>query len=661
MSIVDDNFDINPDNIDENYLFGAETVAAATELELPIAAEPEERPIPLIKVTVAPGNLAAYLTLSQTPPQPYQITVDDIYNALAEVKVEYGVMLEKIDLIVANHEYVTSELIAVGKEMVPGIDGELQYLFSTEPGGRPKDLGNYVDYYNLNLVENVTAGQVLVKKIPAQDGAPGMSVFGQPIPCTKAKDVRMPTGKGTKILPENPNELIASVNGFVRLDTQAFNKVVVEEVYNVAHDVDLSTGNLNIEGSVFIHGNVREGFQVKAAGNIKISGFVESVILEAGGNIEITGGVIGGKNGAMITAANDVLVKFADNATIIAGGNISVGDEVMNCNLQADKAINVGRSHSLAGSIVGGLISAGYEIKAVNIGADSGTLTRLRVGEQPGLLSRKQNMQLELKNRKDKLAELKTVIASLNQRQQEREAPRQIRSQQQTTLQATYDKLYQRMHDILAQAERDGLITSAAMIESLEAQISETRDTVQRVESSIETLRKRIDAKVSLTDSLKNRKTLEQFQVARENLISKLVDLETQLTQRTANRMGNLPWANRRELEQIQEQLKTIKTQLAAVEADNATDQRINDALSQLNNQYATVQAEVNSLQVEMDELRVEIEKTAGKVPHVIASGNLFAGAEVVIGNHRRRFTKNRVGIRVQLSENETIVALNLV
>lgn len=647
--------------IDEQDAPLADTAPTAVVSEVEGEVEPEERPTPVIDVTVSKDKLSAYLTISQQPPQPYQVTVDDIYEALAAAKVEYGVMLEKIELLVTNQSYPSQELIAVGKEMVPGVDVALEYLVSVSGGGRPKDMGHYVNHYDLSLVENVTAGQVLVRKIPLQPGVDGKSVFGQPLRAPRAKDIRLPAGKGTQISPENPNELIAKTNGFVRLDTHSFNKVVVEDVFTVGGSVDLSTGNLDIEGSVTVHGHVREGFQVKATGNIKVFGRVESALVEAGGSIEILGGIIGGKNGAKISATDNISVKFADNATIIAGSAINIGEEAINCTLHADKSITVmGRTPGAAGAIIGGFVSAGYQIRAVSVGNDAGILTRLRVGEQRLIMARKQNMEIEIKTHRNKLADLKPTIETLRQRRREREPAQHERSQQKATLEKKQAELYEKMRAILATAEGEGSISLAAAIDTLREQIDETRSTLQRVEASIETLKQRIEVKTSIADSLKNKKTLGQFKSARESLITKLSDLEEQLAQRSANPWGNLPWATRHQLEQIQEQLKNINVQLVAIETEDATDQRISDALKQLCNQRDELQDELDSLQEEFELLKQEIEEFAQKTPHLIVSEKLWAGAEVSIGQRRRRFTKNRTGVKVQLSEHEAIITLDL-
>lgn len=69
-------------------------------------------------------------------------------------------------------------------------------------------------------------------------------------------------------------------------------KVFVSDVYEV-ENVDLSTGNIDFEGSVQVNGNVSSNFVIRAGGNVIISGVVEGAYIEAGGNIIIARGMNG--------------------------------------------------------------------------------------------------------------------------------------------------------------------------------------------------------------------------------------------------------------------------------------------------------------------------------------------------------------------------------
>jgi uncharacterized protein (DUF342 family) len=655
-SLMGDNSEL-PDSLDDG---DNNPDWAAPETETQNADAPPQLPTPTIDITVSEDRLYAYLTIEQQPPEPYQITVDEIYDVLAAAKVEAGVLLEKIDQIVTNRQYPTNELIATGQAMVPGIDATLEYLFDASIGGRPKDLGHYVDHHNLNLVHNVSAGQVLVRKTEPVAGQVGLSVYGQPLKPNKAKDVRLPAGKGTQISETNPLELVAKIDGFVRLDRHSFKRVVVEDVFEVRGDVHLSTGNLDIDGSVRVLGNVREGFSVKASGNITIGGAVEAATLDAGGSILISGGIIGGKRGAHISAVDSIIVKFADNASMTAGHTITVADEAVNCQLQADRAILVGGESKMAGAIIGGLVSAGQEIRAKNVGSDAGILTQLRVGHQPQLLERQRHMQADINKARNQIDNLEQTIASLKERQEERAPLREQRLQNINSLKQRQTAYYQKIRYLLAEAERNGVVTSAAMIESLENQINETRNTLQRVDDSIATLRQRINEKSSIANTLNSKKTLEQFQSAHTNLINKLTDLEAQLAQRLANRSAALPWNIRQELEQNQEALTSIQATLATLEAEDIADQKIDDALQQVCADYDRSRIELAALNSELQVIKQKTDDANSINPQIIVFEHLWSGTEVTIRQRRRRFTKDRASVKLQLSEKEAVIVRSL-
>ncbi len=122
-----------------------------------------------------------------------------------------------------------------------------------------------------------------------------------------------------------------------------------------------------------------------------------------------------------------------------------------------------------------------------------------------------------------------------------------------------------------------------------------------------------------------------------------------------------MPWATRRELEQIQGVLKSVRDRKTSLEGEDITDQKIDDALKQLYGEYTTLDDEINVLSEELDALKQKIANANQKTPRIIVSGKIWSGTEVIIRNRRRRFTTDRTGVKIQLSENEAIVTLNLV
>ena len=68
-------------------------------------------------------------------------------------------------------------------------------------------------------------------------------------------------------------------------------------------------GNINFTGSVVIHGDVLEGYSVKAKGDITVMGIVEGARLSAGGDILLHKGMRGMRTG-VLEAEGDITAKF---------------------------------------------------------------------------------------------------------------------------------------------------------------------------------------------------------------------------------------------------------------------------------------------------------------------------------------------------------------
>jgi len=360
--------------------------------------------------------MKAYLTLPRPPEGgPYPYTADDIYEALANVAVEAGVLLDEIDDLVAKESYVKLHVVAEGQPPVHGTDAHIEMLVTLPESGRPqeKEWGR-VDYRDLGLVVNVKAGQVLARKIPATQGTPGFNVLGRPLPARNGHDVPLPAGRNTAPSETNPLEVVATING--QLHVRGYGRALrlsVEQTFTVNGDVDFSVGNLDVDGQVVIHGNVRGGFVVKATGDVRVHGFLEDATLESGGDVHVLRGAVSGPNRANIVAQHNVHLQFADRTNVTAGGDIYVDREAVRCHFQAEGSIIVGSQGSKRGDIVAGTMDAGKEIQVVNVGSGRGAVTRLRVGERPSQARKRREMQKRLENDRKNLQQVDSQIEIL--------------------------------------------------------------------------------------------------------------------------------------------------------------------------------------------------------------------------------------------------------
>jgi hypothetical protein len=144
----------------------------------------------------------------------------------------------------------------------------------------------------------------------------------------------------------------------------------------VRGNVDISTGDIDFVGNVIVHGDVTDGFEVKADGNVEVRGMVNCSRIQATGNVAILGGFLGKDKGEIVSDGS-IGVKFVENGVIRAADAVVVEKAVMHSTLLAGKRIHV---RGVKGLIVGGSATAGEEIEATTIGSALGTKTVLSVG-----------------------------------------------------------------------------------------------------------------------------------------------------------------------------------------------------------------------------------------------------------------------------------------
>lgn len=194
-----------------------------------------------------------------------RITESEIRKDLEYHKVKYGITEDKIQEHMTEPEYFRNIILAMGTAPVQGHDGKINYRFNTDKKARPKlNEDGTVDFHKLNNISHVRKGDVLAVITPADKGTPGCNVFG--VELRPDKVVKVNFNKGNNLaVSEDGLQLISMVDGYATLEGD---KIFVSDVYDVPADVDNSTGDIEFNGSVVVHGNVRTGFCIKCGGNI---------------------------------------------------------------------------------------------------------------------------------------------------------------------------------------------------------------------------------------------------------------------------------------------------------------------------------------------------------------------------------------------------------
>lgn len=359
-------------------------------------------------VELSKNKMFAIIHFFEPQGEGKMLSKDDILEILNKNHIVYGINHKAIDELLENKKYRYKYIIAKGKESVNGKNGALKFYFDVEKKSIKPKIGEdgSIDFKNLDLIEMTKEGQKLVSLIPPVEGKSGKNVLGEEIPTPVYKSAVLPKGKNVKV-SEDGSSLIAEIEGQISYTN---GKVNVYSTYEVAGNVDNSTGNIDFLGNVIVKGNVLTGFNIKAGGSIEVHGVVEGAELEADGDIILYRGMQGVNRGVLISNGN-ITAKYIENSSVKAHGDIQ-SNAIMHSEVKAGGSIIL---EGKKGLLVGGNVKAGVEIFAKTIGSPMATATEIEVGIDPEIIEKYRAVEEELKSIKDNYKKMTQFSDSLAQ------------------------------------------------------------------------------------------------------------------------------------------------------------------------------------------------------------------------------------------------------
>lgn len=356
---------------------------------------------------ISQDKMEAFARFYPPSAQGERMMVDEFLRDLEIKGIRAGILTEEIKQFFAFPQYCTDLKIAVGTPVRHGTDARIEYYFETDLSTKPtlKEDGS-VDFFNLNTVSHCKKDDILARRFPEDPGEVGKNIYGERINPREVKRDNLRFGKNV-VLSEDKQTLVAGANGHVTLSDGVVSVSNVLEVENV----DISTGNIDYDGSVKVNGNVFTNFSVKAKGNIEVAGVVEGAYVEAGGDIIIARGVNGMVKG-VLKATGNVVAKFIENAKVTAGGYVST-ESILHSEVMSGSEIQVtGRR----GFITGGRVCATNLIQVKTLGSPMGTDTIVEVGADPEIKNQIKQVQQQAAECKRIVESIKPVLLSMAQK-----------------------------------------------------------------------------------------------------------------------------------------------------------------------------------------------------------------------------------------------------
>ena len=319
-------------------------------------------------IVVSDDEMKAFLTVTPSIGGGKSLNADKIIEECKKKGIVFGLKEDVIREVAIkaeeNRETIRDIVIAEGEESVDGEDGKLEFKVKLATGNRFKVLENgKVDFKEQDLITTVEEGDLIaVVKKPQPGQKDGHTVLGDVIEAKQGNEVNLEAGNNVRIEDkENEIHFYAEISGQL---VKEKNMISIEPLYVIDSDVGAKTGNIGFKGAVLIKGSINDGFKVQATGDVTIQGNVGKAIVQSKENVVVNNG-FAGKHKGLIYARKDVTIKFAENGTIKAEGNIFISRAALNCRLiSGGKVVSVKEK----GQIIGGMIKAKKGLEAKIIG-----------------------------------------------------------------------------------------------------------------------------------------------------------------------------------------------------------------------------------------------------------------------------------------------------
>ncbi|MBN1647737.1 MAG: DUF342 domain-containing protein [Spirochaetales bacterium] len=257
------------------------------------------------------------------------------------------------------------------------------------------------DFRDRGEVTKVLAGQ-LIAELPGsrEEVEDGTDVCGNRLAARQSVVNQLQFGKNVEVREEEgKKKVLAKISGEVVYEK---NLLDISSSHYIKGNVDMKTGNIKYPGDVKIAGSVLAGFYIMAGGNVQIGQGVEGSLVSAEGNIEIAQGVVGAKK-AVIRAKEKIRAVFAEQATLLAVGNINIQKSCLHCNIKTNGKLNL---LTEKGYLIGGHIYAREGLNVMNIGNEQGTKTRISFGQDYLVADQIQLEEKEVDKLKVRLVEI---------------------------------------------------------------------------------------------------------------------------------------------------------------------------------------------------------------------------------------------------------------
>ncbi len=364
-------------------------------------------------VLVSSDGMRAMLALAPPIGGGKPVTVDEILEECKNQNIVFGLNEQAIRKAVQEAEHsqeaIRDVVVAEGEPPIGGEDEklELQVQLASGARGLVREDGS-VDFKIQDLYTQVRKGDLLAILTKATAGKKnGRTVRGVEVKAGSGKSLPVRVGDNIRIEEKlNSTRYLSEIDGLLKAGRA---NLSVSPVLLIEGDVGPETGNIDFKGAVLVRGNVLDTYEIAAEKGIIVEGNVRNAVLRSSEDIEVHNGVLG-KSKGMVIAKGNVVVKFAENANIQAGGNIVIQKAALNSRLSAGNRII---SVENRGQIIGGELKASHGAEVKVLGNELDQKTEISLGDDSDLRKRIKDSQQKLGDQREALDKIQAFLEKM--------------------------------------------------------------------------------------------------------------------------------------------------------------------------------------------------------------------------------------------------------
>lgn len=328
------------------------------------------------RIYLSDDRMVAYACLFQPENNGEGITLEEFMEDLHYEGINYGILKDEIPREF-KQGYFHIFRVALGTPPKAGESGQVIEHFQRRKNVRLEaQSGDQVDFSQDIRLQPIRKGTVICSIQPSTPGTPGVDVTGEPLPCVKADPVVVPQGKNTAI-GQDGLVLEAGVDGILYIDDDLF---CIHEQKIIDGDLKGFRSTLEIKGNLYVGGDVDEGVNIKASGDIVIIGKLgQGRVTSMGGTIRVQKGIFGTSGAAFLSAAGQVQAPVIENTEIDTGTSV-IAESVLNSTIHCGGMVYVMTGR---GIIASSSIWAGDSVLCQRIGNQAGSPSQISVGYPP--------------------------------------------------------------------------------------------------------------------------------------------------------------------------------------------------------------------------------------------------------------------------------------